>query len=182
MTHELLLNDYFEWMYGLVYDDKYFEGSSYRNLLRRLHERDFVYVLDMDVNRAKDGINLRYTFAQENDYPDCAMINEYLSDRPCSVLEMMVALARRCELETMIDYDIGDRTGQWFWNMIVSLGLESMDDADYNELYVDDVIDRLLYREYEPNGEGGLFTVKYCKNDLRSVDIWYQMLWYLNEV
>lgn len=182
MTHELLLNDYFDWMYGLVYDDKYFKESSYRNLLKRLHEREFIYILDMDVNRAKDGINLRYTFAQENDYLDCAMIAEYLNDRPCSVLEMMVALARRCELEIMTNYDIGDRTGQWFWNMLVNLGLESMDDFDYNELYVDDVIDRLLYREYEPNGDGGLFTVKYCKNDLRSVDIWYQMLWYLNEV
>lgn len=182
MTHELLLNDYFDWMYGLVYDDKYFKESSYRNLLRHLHEREFIYILDMDVNRAKDGINLRYTFAQENGYLDSAMISEYLSDRPCSILEMMVALARRCEREIMTNYDIGDRTGQWFWDMIVNLGLESMDDFDYNELYVDDVIDRLLYREYEPNGCGGLFTVKRCKNDLRNVDIWYQMLWYLNEV
>jgi hypothetical protein len=64
--------------------------------------------------------------------------------------------------------------------MLVSLGLESMDDFDYNEMYTDDVIDRFLYREYSPDGVGGLFTIDNSYEDLRTVDIWYQMLWYLD--
>lgn len=40
-------------------------------------------------------------------------------------LEMIIALAIRLEEHIMDDPDIGNRTGQWFWDMIVSLGLGS---------------------------------------------------------
>ena len=180
MTHELLLNEYFDWMYDLVFDEKYFKESSYRRLLWRLHDIPFIHILDMDLSRAEDGVELRYRFAYENHYLDKRMIAEYL-DGPCSVLEMMVALALRCEEEIMANSDMGNRTGKWFWNMIVSLGLESMDDADYDEMYTDDVIERFLYREYDRNGNGSLFTIDNCYEDLRTVEIWYQMCWYLDE-
>ena len=81
----------------------------------------------------------------------------------------------------MADSELGDRTGQWFWNMIVSLGLGSMMDSRYDEEYVDSVIYRFLNREYERNGKGGLFTIEHCPRDLRGVEIWYQMSWYLND-
>lgn len=181
MTHELLLNEYFDWMYNLVFDKKYFKGESYRKLLRHLDDTEFIYILRMDANRAIDGTELRYRFAYENQYLDTTMIAEYLDYRPCSVLEMMVALVLRCEEETMSNSDIGNRTGQWFWDMIVNLGLGSMDDIDYDPLYTDNVLDRFLHREYEPNGDGGLFTVENCRIDLRTVEIWYQMWLHLGE-
>lgn len=93
----------------------------------------------------------------------------------------MIALAVRCEEHIMDDPDIGDRTGQWFWNMIVSLGLGSMTDERFDGEYVDEVVDIFLNREYERNGEGGLFTVNDTDRDMRNVEIWYQMHWYLNE-
>ena len=108
------------------------------------------------------------------------MITEYL-DGPCSVFEMMVALAQRCEA-VMDDPKIGDRTGQWFWGMIASLGLNGMSDNHYDEKYVKDVINRFLDREYEPNGKGGLFTIRNCEHDLRDVEIWYQLCWYLDTI
>ena len=43
---------------------------------------------------------------------------------------MMIALAIRCEEHIMDDPDAGDRTGQWFWSMLVSLGLGSMDEPE----------------------------------------------------
>lgn len=182
MTQELLLNEYFDWMYNLVFTKKYFKGQSYKKLLWHLLDREFIYILDMDANRAADGVDLRYRFAYENHYLDEAMITEYLDDGPCSVLEMMVALALRCEEDTMSNTDIGNRTGKWFWDMIVSLGLESMDDTDYEEMYTDNVLERFLYREYDPDGKGGLFTINNPYDDLRTVEIWYQMLWYLDEL
>ena len=108
------------------------------------------------------------------------MITEYL-DGPCSVFEMMVALAQRCE-SVMDDPKIGDRTGQWFWGMIASLGLNGMSDNHYDEKYVNDVVNRFLDREYEPNGKGGLFTIRNCEHDLRDVEIWYQLCWYLDTI
>ena len=90
--------------------------------------------------------------------------------------------ASRTIRHIMDNPDIGNRTGQWFWNMIVNLGLGSMDDEKFDRGYVEFVLNRLLDRQYERNGKGGLFTVSNCRRDMRSVDIWYQMCWYLDEI
>lgn len=181
MNRDILKNEYFDWMYDLVCYRKYCGRLSYRKLLAYLNNRDFIYILDMDGNRAEDGIDLRYRFAYEHNY-DYPMVTTYLDDRPCSVLEMTVALAIRCEDSIMADSDIGNRTSLWFWNMIKSLGLDHMSDANFDKDAADEIIDRFLDREYEPNGKGGLFTIEHCKYDLRSVDIWYQMMFYLDEI
>ena len=177
MTRYELNDAYFQWMYRLVCRKK----ASYRNLLKHLYKTDFYEIIPMDSNRAADGIDLRYRFGDECSY-DMPMIASYLDDRPCSVLEMMIALAIRCEEHIMEDSDVGDRTSQWFWDMIASLGLRNMTDSRYNEDYVDEVLCTFLEREYERTGKGGLFTVSNCPTDLRSLEIWYQMCWYLDEI
>lgn len=181
MNRDILTNEYFNWMCDLVCDKRYCKKLSYRKLLSYLHNRDFIYILDMDGNRSEDGIDLRYRFAYEHNY-SYPMVTNYLDDRQCSILEMMVALAIRCEDSIMADSDIGNRTGLWFWSMIKSLGLDHMSDANFDKDAADEIIDRFLDREYEPNGKGGLFTIEHCKYDLRSVDIWYQMMFYLDEI
>ena len=82
----------------------------------------------------------------------------------------------------MYDPDLGDRTGQWFWNMIVSLGLGTMTDANYDSNYVDDILQRFMQRKYKRTGEGGLFTVPNTRQDLRDIEIWSQLTAYLNYV
>ena len=173
--------DYFEWLYEGMCGDRYSKNVSYRKLLERLHSINFRYTIPNDRNRANDGKNLRYSFAVAEgceDNPE--MITEYL-EGPCSVFEMMVALAQRCE-SVMDDPKIGDRTSQWFWGMIANLGLNGMTDNRYDEQYVNDVIDRFLDREYKSNGKGGLFTIRNCEYDLREVEIWYQLCWYLDTI
>lgn len=181
MTRNQLNDLYFEWLYRLVCNERYSRRLSYRRLLQRLHSIDFEYIIPMDGNRAEDGIELRYRFANEHNYKS-QMIASYLDDRPCSILEMMIALAIRCEEDIMDNPDVGDRTGQWFWNMIVSLGLGRETDNNFDRLYVDKIIDRFLKREYDPDGNGGLFTVKYCDWDMRSIEIWYQMCRYMDTI
>ena len=181
MTRNELYNKYFEWMYQLVCNSRYSKRLSYRKLLAHLHSIDFNYILGMDGNREADGIDLRYRFGYENSYED-PMIAANLDDRPCSVLEMLIALSIRCEEHIMDDPDIGDRTGEWFWNMIENLALGSMSDSKFDRDYVNNAISRFLNREYKRNGEGGLFTIKHCKYDLRTVEIWYQMCWYLDDI
>lgn len=181
MTKNELMNKYFEWMYQLVCDDRRVRRSSYRKLLHHLHSVDFSYIIGMDGNRSEDGVGLRYRFGYERGYED-PLIATCLDDRDCSVLEMLIALANRCEEHIMDDPDIGDRTGEWFWNMITNLGLISMTDIRFDKLYVEDVIRRFLNRQYDPDGRGGLFTIEHCKYDLRNVEIWYQMCWYLDEL
>lgn len=176
MTRETMHDSYFDWMCQQV------DGKNYdRKLLKHLNEVDFTYTIPMDGNRAEDGIELRYRFGRECGYTD-VLIATYLDDRPCTILEMMVALAIRCEEHIMDDPEQGNQTPRWFWEMINSLGMTHMVGANYNKRYVDACIDTFLNREYKRNGDGGLFTVKNNTRDLRSMEIWYQMCSYLDDI
>ena len=170
-------DDYFGWLYYMMCEKRY--GSiSYRKLLRCLHDIEFKWLIDLDSNRAEDGIDLRYRYSYYNGLdtvPECL-------DGPCSVLEMIVALAIRCEDDIMENSEIGNRTGQWFWSMITNLGLGGMNDDRFDEEEVRDTIDRFLDRKYASNGRGGLFTIRNCDVNLRDVEIWTQMCWYLNNI
>jgi hypothetical protein len=166
--------EYFEWLCGIVGVEKDFGYVSFEKLVAYLHTIPFTYCIPRDSNRAEDGISLRYRFEYETGlYVD--------DDSPCSVFEMMVALAIKCE-ESMDEPTIGDRTGQWFWRMLSNLGLGFMSDDIFDSSYIDKVISRFLNREYEPDGRGGLFTIRNCEYDLRDVEIWYQFCWYLDNI
>lgn len=173
MKRNDIINEYFIWLSDFVYDRRY------EKLLSRLHAIEFVSVMPRDENRAGDGVALRYRFAC--DVFGDGDVDRYL-DGPCSVLEMMVALALRCEETIMDDTAYGNRTGQWFWGMVVNLGLGAMTDDRFDEYYVDDVIDAFLNREYQYDGRGGLFTIRHSAVDMRDVEIWSQMCWYLDTI
>ena len=169
-----LINEYFEWLYDMMRK----KNVSHRKLFAYLHSTEFRFINPRDLNRAKDGVNLRYRFSLQHNLdsvPECL-------DGPCSVLEMIAALAIRCEETIMDNASIGDRTGQWFWGMIANMGLGSMQDDRFDKEYVEFVVNRFLNLEYEPNGKGGLFTIRNCDCDLRDVEIWYQLNWYLNTI
>lgn len=174
---EDVINAYFDWLYELVCKNRFAKEISFRKLFAYLHSTEFRYFIDKDENRAEDGIMLRrrfYTQTEQN-------VERYFNG-PCSVLEMMIALALRCEQSIMDDPRLGNRTGQWFWRMVTNLGLGAMTDERFDKEYVSEAVERFLNREYEPNGKGGLFTVKHCDHDLREVEIWIQMLWYLDNI
>lgn len=182
MTREEISNEYFKWMCGLVYDELDSEYASFKKLLLRLHNTEFTYLIPKDANRVEDGLDLRRRYALltgDRRLPDIIMD---ILDGPCSVLEMMIALAIRCEETIMDDPDYGDRTSQWFWSMISSLGLNGMTDANFNRFETDEKLATFLNRRYSANGKGGLFTIRRCHVDLRSVEIWAQLCWYLNSI
>lgn len=155
---------------------------SFDKLMKYLHDTPFRYSIQMDRNRAEDGIDLRYRFAITQGYEDHVEEIIDILDGPCSVFEMMIALALRCEESIMDDPDIGDRTGQWFWGMIVNMGLGSMYDVRFDEHVVRGIVDRFLDRDYEPNGSGGLFTIYDSDFDMRDMEIWHQLCYYLDSI
>lgn len=167
--------EYFEWMYQIVL------GKGYRKLLSYLYDIPFKFILDMDYNRICDGCDLRYKFGHDAHIPS-KVIDLKLGNVECSVLEVMVALSIRMEESILCDPDYGDRTSIWFWEMIKSLGLYHMDDDNFDERLVCVVIERFMDRDYEPNGRGGLFTVRNACCDMRDVDIWYQMCMYVDNI
>lgn len=175
-----LKNQYFEWLCGLVDNEKQTNGYSYQKLFAHLDNIDFRYSIGMDGNRDGDGIDLRYRFGEDCNY-DPRLIASVLDIRPCSVFEMICALAIRCEESFMNDPDNDNGPDKWFWVMIENLGLMSMCDNNYDETYISFVVERFLNREYERNGNGGLFTTNRPNVDLRYVEIWNQMCWYLDD-
>ena len=175
-------DEYFAWLYSKVCKGRIHEDMSYRKIFRFLHQTEFTFIIPNDINRAKDGENLRYRFAIINE--DDPGFQEDIMDAlagPCSVLEMMVALALRCEESIMDDTRYGDRTGQWFWEMMCNMGIGSMSDDRFNRRKVEQIVYDFLDRQYESDGKGGLFYIKDCEDDLRRVEIWAQLCWYINE-
>lgn len=171
-------SDYFEWMYQLMCRGRFAPSITYRKLFTSLHDTEFTYFVPYDENRAGDGIALRYRYCV---YHNCEGM-EYCLDGPCSVLEMMVALAIKCEERIMCNPEKGDRTAQWFWDMLNSLGLSSMNDSNFNKRIVDEAIWRLLNRTYDRDGKGGLFTIRGWRRNAREAEIWHQLMAYLNSL
>ena len=167
--------DYLNWLVEKVFDETT-SAFTYDSLFTMLFEKEFVYSLDRDGNRASDGIELRRRYFLETG-------NCYLEDeRPCSILEMMIGLAIRCEEEIMMDPRYDDRTYLWFWDMISSLGLNDFSDDHFYKEEAEEIIRRFIFREYEPNGRGGLFYIRNCDRDVRDQEIWVQMCWYINSI
>lgn len=172
----MTMNDeYFNWLFDIACGERFSKNISYFKLLNCLHSITFKVVIKNDVNRAKDGADLRRRYFL------IMKCDSNMGARPCTVLEMMVALAIRCEESIMDNPAFGDRTGQWFWTMVHTLGLSDMTDDRFDEKLVREKIDTFLNRKYEPNGRGGLFEIKHCRRDLRKVEIWYQLNWYLDQ-
>lgn len=170
--------DYFNWLCKLI--DYRGKVRIYKKTLALLHKQDFSYTMPKDGNRFEDSIDLRYRYGYEHKiaYADIA---DSLDNRPCSVFEMMVALAVRCEDHIMTDPDRGDRQSKWFWVMFDNLGLKPMTNSKFDECYADilEIVDRMLYREYDADGTGGLFRTSNPNKDMRKEEIWYQMMEYL---
>lgn len=184
MDRKELKERYFNWLYGLVFPwdrDQEDDPYGFQKLLRYLYSVEFYSPIEKDKNRIQDGVDLRYEFGWTFGFDDYE-ITVHLDDIPCTVLEMMVALARRCENQFMQDSEYGDRTNQWFRKMIMSLGLRGMYNINYNPSYVKMVIERFLNHDYEPNGTGGLFALKNPTKDMRTVEIWEQLCAYLNTI
>lgn len=169
---------YFDWMCALVGVQPRYFG----NLMLFLHNKEFYYTIPMDGNRLEDGISLRYRYGLEAGIDDVIIAEELDKTKEASVLEMMVALALKCEEHIMGNPDMGDRVALWFHEMLDSLGLSYMDDAHFNAMIAEMVIDRFLRHDYAPDGRGGLFTVPSSPKDMRCAEIWTQANLYFNTI
>lgn len=172
---------YLQWMSSLVFPNER-EKQRYTFLLDALDKSMFYFSIPMDENRMRDGIDLRYRFAYDNGYSNEEVSRALNHNMSCSMLEMMVALALKGDERILYDYETGGKVDYIFKIMLDSLQLTHMTNDNFDPGYVDYRIDCLLNREYDYNGYGGLFTVENPRRDMRSVDIWYQMNWYLQKL
>lgn len=162
---------YLHWLYSQVGDVKVRNKSrTYWDLLAQLYSKQFVWFIPNDDNRVLDGIDLRHEFILD---AGVGFDNDWLA-RPCSILELCVALSRRLAFE-------GEgQPSAWFWVLMTNLGLQHCTDRPkYDQSEVDARLDAVIWRTYEPDGRGGLFPLRYPSKDQREVELWYQMNAYL---
>lgn len=146
-----------------------------------LYDIPFTYKLALDEDRARDGIQMRYEYDFQFGRNDISVAEE-LYGVPCSVLEMLVALAGRCYDEFLCGFP-EDEVNNFviFWDMITTLGLKKYDNNHFIFDEVHEKICNFCEKNYEKNGLGGIFYIKSSNFDARKVEIWWQMQRYLNE-
>lgn len=176
MTASELDERYLGWLYGQVASVKTrAKARTHWHLFRQLQDTIFVAFIPFDENRIADGKDLRYEYLKEIGEQEQG-VQEWLRT-PCSMLELLIVLARQLSFET------DDPVKYWFWRLIYTVDLD-YNDLEYNEdveEVVADILDRIIWRSYDPDGTGGLFPLKDPREDQRDVELWYQLNAYLIE-
>lgn len=178
MKRDKLKELYFNWLTQFVCDS--YQSKYYGILLGYLYSKEFRWTMDFDENCAINGLELREIFYEEKPVGrKYAEMYGYL-DEPCSILELMVSLSIQIEQKIMTNM-VENHTSEWFWRMIDSLGLLDYDDGRWEEAEVDLILENFLERRYRKDGKGSLFWCKNAKNDMKKVEIWMQMNFYLRD-
>lgn len=169
---------YLEWLYGQVAVVEFDEQDlTYWKLLRILFTTEFFWSVDHDKNRSSDGIALRYRFLEESGISD---VDPIWMSEGCSVLEMMVALAKRMEFESE-----SGGLHYWFWVLVENIGLSGFSDhrrfTKRQRERIDRILEDVIDRNYEKSGHGGFFPLKHPRYDQRKRELWYQMSDYILE-
>lgn len=166
-------DEYFEYLIDLVGGNS-IQRCNYICLLRWLYDHEFTWILPTDKNRAEDGLLMRMEYADMNElYFDS-------SAWPCSILEMMIALAKRCEHD-IIGEPGDEHADRWFWLMLNNLGLLICNDSYFMRDYVEQIVMRWMKRSFTRSGQGSMFPLHDPARDQRKCDIWSQMNEYLIE-
>lgn len=164
---------YFDWLCILIGVNSNFPKRNYFQLISALHRTEFTPKLAMDQNRGADGLQLRVEFMDEHG-PWGSATNR----GPCTMLEFLVALAKRMSFLTYGEGNHG-QTAYYFWKMMENLGLSKVTDDRWEtangDFFVEDAVWRINQREFMPDGSGGIFPLKRPNGDQRKIEIWYQM-------
>lgn len=172
--------NYFEWMTGVLGHG--WKGVGYfHSLLRYLNETPFIVDegYEMDENREIDGQQLRMKYLYDISRDDDPHMLKWVATPGCSMLEMMLALCWRIDEEYLYDEAYGRREGQWFYEMLCSLGINDCDDENFNGGEVSHALGRMLTHRFNADGYGSLFYIPGCMVDLRDKEIWDQMNWWI---
>jgi hypothetical protein len=162
--------DYFIWLISQI---DTVGSRTYNELFERMHNTEFVWIIPNDDNRLQDGLDLRVQFmheVSEKSYP--------IDQAGATVLEVLIGLSRR------VAFAAGGLPSWWAWRLMENLRLQKASDplTTAKSLRVDNILDALIWRTYERNGQGGFFPLNNSVEDQTKCEIWYQMNEYVMEI
>jgi hypothetical protein len=168
---EPIQDEYFGWLCAKALPAY---SQNYVDLMRILYRTEFVWLISGDRNRVEDGVELRDYFLREafmKKDPESDWFNE-----PCSVLEVLIAFAKRAEFQT--DIPVRD----WFWTFLANLDLDEYRRVSSEDLpLIEEILYIFIWRTYNASGYGGLFPLDNPEEDQRKVEIWYQFCAWVDE-
>lgn len=158
---------YFDFLVESVELDN--KTRRYSLLLEYLYHTPFEFNehFELDEDRIKIGIEMRENWAFSELTRDAR--DEFLEDfgPGISALEFFVSMAKT--ISDILYFD--PKWGQFFWQMIENLGLDTMNDDEFDQEIVDNILRDLWLRNFKRDGSGGgLFCVPNCKFDMRKLD------------
>lgn len=155
-------------------------GRTYTMLAKSLFEIPYVWTYADDASRASDARALFYDFQLDRTEAQAFKLYPH---QP-SVLELIYSLAIRIERHFMRIAELGDRTNQWFFEMLHNVGLDAYDDANFNrdsDYYIRVICANWMDHNHQYNGTGGLFPIYNPTRDQRTLSLWSQLNDYMNE-
>lgn len=166
---------YFDWLCSHVSIPNL--GDTYHRVLELLWEKEFVWVIGNDDNRVQDGRDFRDLYLNQQGIED-RRSHQFTHVDGVSVLEVLIGVANR--LAFLTDSNVGACA----WKLIKNLRLDRFPDpVDQRKTeMINEILDTLIWRNYDPDGLGGFFPLKRPKRDQREVEIWYQMTEYIEEL
>lgn len=172
------MDAYMKWMLDKI-DFKKRNHKKYGKLLKILNEIEYEFTTLLDENRLSDALNMRNEFLEEccgYSYSkfDSSMVSAcpnivLFGPHRCSVLEMLVAMSIRCEIE-MTGEPGCDVLGRMFWIAIDNSGLSKFTDDRFDGQFVRKIVRETTNSDIFPFNRSGI--------DKSRVDLWYAMqLW-----
>lgn len=173
---------YFAWLYTAFQPKR---GLGHKHLAEILHSIPFRWTVPNDDNRETDGKMLRWVCAEDIGEDDQSASYVNLEKEPASVLEVLIGLSIRMS-DILEDQNQDSRSSIFLKELLGNLGLLEFTDDLYQSRWtksgVLSIINTFLDRTYDFQGNGGLFPLKKAaKKKQNLVEIWYQMMTYMDE-
>lgn len=157
--------------------DKTDSDKSFWDLLNLMFETSFGWLdnVPMDENRAVDGTDLRVDFAHSIGRNPATMKDEW---GPCTFAEVLIGLSRR------MAFVAGGSAPGWAWQLLQNLEMHRLSDplTPARTRRAQEIMDRVIQRTYNEDGTGGFFPLAWPQEDQRSVELWYQLNSYVEEL
>lgn len=165
---------YFHWLVPQTSTGGH-QHHTYVDVLRLMHQKEFVWLVPNDDNRIVDAKDLRGEFLRETNAPMTILMDHF---GYVSVLEVLIAVSRR------LAFLAGESAEGWAWQLMENLDLHRMSDplSKRKAKRVDEILEKLVWRTYDPDGQGGFFPLAWSERDQTKVEIWYQMQAYVGEI
>lgn len=171
---------YFEWLAGQIRNPNHSALSkTYWDVTKLMHDVEFEWQIPNDDNRMSDGHDLRIEYCREVlDIVELDDIPEIIWRPSVSFCEVLVGLSRRVAFATDGSADV------WAWHLFTNLHLDKFSDplSKAKTVQAEEILEKVIFREYLPDGDGGFFPLAFPTEDQREVEIWAQMGAYLEEL